>query len=84
MSETQQLEEYFSGMLKPEDSLIIEARLLIDTELREKALWQQRTYALVKEYGRKKLRMEIEKVHHRVFSEKRFHSFRQKVKLIFK
>lgn len=83
MSETQYLENYLTGALAPEDSLVMDARLLIDVDLHNKVIWQQRTYELVKTYSRKQLKMEIEKVHNKLFSEKKFSSFRQKIKAIF-
>ena len=36
MNETQQLEQYLSGTLQPEDHLLMESKLLIDSELKEK------------------------------------------------
>lgn len=83
MSETQYLENYLMGTLAPEENLVMDARLLLDADLHDKVMWQQRTYELVKTYSRKQLKMEIEKVHTKLFSEKRFSSFRQKIKAIF-
>ncbi|MES2133368.1 MAG: hypothetical protein V4506_13555 [Bacteroidota bacterium] len=83
MCEAQYLENYLTGTLSPEDSLVMDARVLLDMGLNDKIIWQQRTYELVKAYGRKQLKMEIEKVHNQLFSEKRFSSFRQKIKNIF-
>jgi hypothetical protein len=83
MNETLLLENYLSGSLSPEDELLTQARLIIDAELNEKLIWQKRTYDLLREYGRNQLKVEIEKVHTRLFTEKRFESFKEKVKRIF-
>ena len=83
MSEAQYLEHYLTGTLSHEDSLVMDARVLLDMGLNDKVIWQQRTYELVKAYGRKQLKMEIEAIHAKLFSEKRFSSFRQKIKNIF-
>ena len=84
MNEVQQIEHYLSGTMIPEDRLVMDARLLIDSRLRENVFWQQKTYMLIKNHARKNLRMEIETVHTRLFAEDRFKSFRQKIKNIFK
>ena len=83
MTEIQLLENHLCGALSPEDQVLMETRLLLDAELNEKFIWQKRTYDLLKEYGRKQLKLEIEKVHTRLFTEKRFENFREKIKHIF-
>jgi hypothetical protein len=83
MSETKLLENYLLNRLQPADKLVMDARVLLDSELRDKATWQQNTYDLVKAYGRKCLRLEIEAVHKKIFTEKRFESFRRKITRIF-
>ena len=84
MTETEQLEGYLLHTIHPEERLVIEARLLLHPGLKEKALWQQDTYALIKNYGRRELRAEIENIHKRMFAEKKFKTFRQKILFIFK
>jgi hypothetical protein len=84
MSETQQLEHYLLGLCDPEEKLLIDAQLLLHKDLREKIQWQQQTYKLVRDYGRKQLRAEIDAVHHMLFTEKKFESFRQKISSIFR
>lgn len=84
MNETQQLEAYLNGKMSPENKLIMEAQLLLNEHLKEKLLWQEKTYSLIKEHGRRQLKHELEKVHHRLFSENKFKSFRKKIESIFK
>lgn len=84
MNETQQLEAYLKGEMSAENKLVMEARLLLMSGLKEKLEWQEKTYALIKEHGRRQLKLELEKVHQRLFSEKRFESFRKKIESIFK
>jgi hypothetical protein len=84
MNETQHIELYLTGALSPEDKLVMEANLLLDSELKEKLIWQDKTYSLVREYGRRALKTEIERIQTRMFSEKRFMSFRKKIAAIFK
>lgn len=84
MNKIQQLEEYIQGKLIPEERLLMEAKLLIDSDLSDQLHWQKKTYALIKAYGRKKLKEEIEQVQKRMFSEEKFQSFRKKIQTIFK
>lgn len=81
--EIQQIETH---LLRPdhEEALVFEARLILEPALQEKLLWQQKTYALVHEYGRRKLRTEIETVHQKLFREPAHESFRKKILQIFK
>jgi hypothetical protein len=65
------------------DALVFEARLLLDTELREKMQWQQEAYRLVKVYGRDQLKQEIEAVHQKLFTEPEHLSFSQKIRRLF-
>jgi hypothetical protein len=84
MSETQQLEAYLHGTLSPGEQLLLEARLLIDTDLKEKTFWQKHTYTLINFYGRQQLKKEIEVVQKQLFTEKRFENFRKKIADVFK
>lgn len=78
VNETQHIETYLLG--GPEDeALVVEARLLIDENLREKTAWQQKTYELVTLYGRKKLKQEIAEVHQALFTSEKHSTFRKKI-----
>ena len=84
MSETEELENYLAKKQMSEDYLITEARLLINKEFHKKLYWQKQTYSLIQHFGRKKLKEEIETVHAKLFTEKKFEKFRQKISFIFK
>lgn len=84
MNDTQQIEAFLDKSLSPQDHLLMEARLLIDTGLQEKVLWQKRSHELINAYGRKQLRIDIERAQQRVFTEKAFSTFRQIIKTIFR
>jgi len=84
MSEIQELEYFLLNKLSAEDRLVMDAKFLVNQELSEKAYWQRKTYSLIQQYSRKKLKLEIEAVHKKIFAEKRFETFRQKILLIFK
>jgi len=84
MTETRDLEHYLLNNYGPEDQLLMQAKLLLSKELREKAYWQKQSYLLIRHYSRNKLKAEIEAVHNKMFSEKKFESFRKKIVSIFK
>lgn len=84
MNETQQLEAYLNGEMSPENKLLMEVHLVLNEGLKDKLRWQEKTYTLIKESGRRQLKQEIENVHQRLFSEKKFESFRKKIQSIFK
>jgi hypothetical protein len=81
--ETEQIEAGLSGTAATGDRLLFEARLLLDEELADKTLWQQRTYKMVQQYGRVQLKTEIEEVHKQLFHTSRHHGFAQKIRSLF-
>jgi hypothetical protein len=83
MRETEEIENYLNGNLRPEDRLLMEAKLLVNPELQEKSRWQQITYKLVQKFGRKQLKQEIKETEHRLFTAPEFAGFQQKIQAIF-
>lgn len=83
MSDTILIEQYLLGQLSGEERLVVEARLLIEPAFRETYAYQQTTLALVSAYGRQCLERDIEAAHRRVFSERRYRSFRATIQSIF-
>ncbi|HEY4194004.1 MAG TPA: hypothetical protein VGM63_00595 [Mucilaginibacter sp.] len=81
--ETEQIEAYLLKLSDPGDSLVFEARLLLDAELSEKVAWQKKTYSIVRIYGRDQLRKEIESVHQKLFTQPEHVSFSQKIRRLF-
>ena len=82
LTETQKIESYLFNR-HSENSPVFEAELILQPELREKVLWQQKTYSLVHEYSRRKLLTEFEVIHQKLFSDPKQESFRQKILRIF-
>lgn len=81
--ETEQIEAHLLQRSDTGEALVFEAKMLLDPELKEKVQWQQKTYSLIKLYGRDQLRQEIESVHQKLFSEHQHKSFRQKIMSLF-
>jgi hypothetical protein len=66
-----------------EDALLFDAMLIINPCLSKQIMWQKKTHAIVQQYGRKKLRAEIEEVHQKLFNKPGHQSFRQKILSLF-
>ena len=81
--ETQQIEAHLLQRSETGEALVFEAKMLFDPELKDKVLWQQKTYDLIKLYGRDQLRQEIETIHHKLFTENQHKNFRQKIMSLF-
>jgi hypothetical protein len=82
LTETEQIEAHLLQLSSPGDALVFEAKLLVDDELQEKTHWQKATYNMVKLYGRKQLKQEIDAVHQTLFSTAKHKSFSEKIKSI--
>lgn len=83
-NETLQIDLYISGKANTGDALLFEAQMILDPALGDKVLWQKKTYAIIKDYGRLQLKTEIEEVHQKLFTADEHTSFRQKIRRLFK
>ena len=81
--ETEQIEAHLLRLSEPGDALVFEARLLLEPELKDKLDWQQKTYTIVRQYGRRQLKQEIEAVHQQLFNRPEHAGFRQKIMRLF-
>lgn len=84
LAEIEQIEAHLLHQTSPGDALVFEARLLLDDELADKLHWQQAACHMVKLYGRKQLRQEIEAAHQTLFNTAKHKSFKEKIKQIFR
>ena len=83
LNDIQQAEKFLSGNLLPKDALLFKAKLLMDPLLRLNMYMQEKTYLLIRLYGRKKLKSEIECVHEKFFHDPQKTTFRQKIVQLF-
>ena len=81
--EAEQIEAYLLRRSEPGDALVFDAKILLDAELKDKVLWQQKAYQMVTLYGRDQLKQEIESVHQKLFKDEQHQSFRQKIMRLF-
>ena len=84
LNDIQHMEEFLSGNLSPEESLMMQARLLSEPALQLNMQAQKKVYAVIKAYSRKQLRTKLESVHRSIFQDPEKKEFRQKIYQLFK
>ncbi|TAF33640.1 MAG: hypothetical protein EAZ57_05210 [Cytophagales bacterium] len=83
MNETELIEHYLQGLLTPEDRLLLEAKLLLYPDLKQKIELQSLVYDIAKVYGEQALRQDIATAERKLFTESRFQNFRSLIFNIF-
>ena len=76
-------EDFLSGEMEPQDRLVFRAKLLLDPVLKMNTMLQRQAYSLIRFYGRKKLRAEIESAHQNVFADPAKAKYRQEIDRLF-
>jgi len=79
----QQTEAYLLQQINAADAALFEARLILQPDLQQDIIWQQRVYNVVKLYGRRKLKADIEAAHRQLFTAPQHKTFRQKIFSLF-
>eukprot|EP01037_Dinobryon_pediforme_P016255 gene16255-16434_t len=69
LTEIKLIDDYLFNCAAPGDAVLLDAMLLIDSELPEKISWQQQTHVVIKNYSRKMLKSEIKAVHRQLFNQ---------------
>jgi hypothetical protein len=82
-NETQQIEAHIMGTAQTGDALLFEAKLMLDNDLADKVIWQQKAYHTIQQFGRRQLKKEIELIHHNLFTQPEHSSFSQKIRRLF-
>lgn len=83
-ADTATIERFIFGEMSAAERLLFEARLLLDPSLRMAVKDQQRVYRAVRLYGRRKLKLEIEGIHRRLFSSEADFTYRENILDLFK
>ncbi len=83
LNEIKEIDDYLFQHMPAEDSLLFEAKLLLDPGLHHNVLWQKRAHQAIQLYSRNKLKAEIEEVHTKLFHTERHAGFREKILGIF-
>lgn len=77
------IEDHIEGRLDPGSHLLLKARAIIDPAFKSNMHLQKKIYELVRIYGRRKLRSDIEKVSKNLFEASRESAFKNKIIDIF-
>ncbi|TWI94351.1 hypothetical protein JN11_04742 [Mucilaginibacter frigoritolerans] len=83
LNEIKLIDEHLFGTSNTGDALLFDAMLILDNTLSEKVEWQKNTHTLIQQYGRKKLKAEIDEVHQKLFNEPPHRHFAQKIRNLF-
>ena len=83
LHEIQQTENYIFGQMSLQEHEDFRIRLLINSHLQEEVDAQTEAYALIRVYGRKKLKAELNAVHEKLFARPEKKWFRELIKNIF-
>jgi hypothetical protein len=82
-SETKLIDDFLLGNLSTSSRLLLEARLILDPLLRRRVNAQRSLYTIVRQSGRRKIRFEIEKAHHVLFTDPEKENFREQINQLF-
>lgn len=77
--EIAQIESYLNAECSAEESVLFEAKMLLNKEWNEKVLLQKKAHRLIEEYGDRQLKNELELIHQRLFRQAKYRSFKEKV-----
>ncbi len=83
LTDIRDAEMYLKGTLGSEESLVFEARLLTNAELKSNLNSQRTLYQLLTVFQRKKIKDEVLKIHSQVFGPAGNHEFQDSVLRIF-
>lgn len=81
LREVKVIDRYLNGGLPSEEQAEFQQRLILDPALRERVDEQRAAYRLIRDYGRRQLRRELESMHQRLM---RQNPFRDRIRRIFK
>jgi len=83
LNEIKLIDDHIFNQGTHEDALLFDVMLILDPGLSNQIMWQKKAHAIVQQYGRKKLKAEIEMVHQRLFTEPVNQTFREKILSLF-
>ncbi|WP_431294593.1 hypothetical protein [Pedobacter sp. P26] len=84
LNELRLIEHYLLSDGKDGESFLFEAKMILQPELKQQVYWQNKSYQMVHDYGRKQLKNEINNIHETLFNTAEHQTFRQKVMRLFR
>lgn len=83
LNNIREIEGYIDGTMDRNDAVLFEEKMRGDSLLRMNVILQEKVLAIIRMYHRKKLKMELEEVHHRIFIDPGNAAFKKSVMRIF-
>lgn len=83
LTELQLIEDFLLVNTIAEDKVLMQARQILQPDLKQSVYWQKKTYRLIETYGRAQLRREILQVDKKLFSAPAHFSFSERIKSFF-
>ena len=83
LNNLREIERYVEGIMQPVEEVLFEGRLQKNPSLRINLFLYKKVMALLRIYHRKKLKVELEEVHQRLFSDPLKVTFRERILKIF-
>jgi len=78
------IDDYLSGRMAPGDALLFEANILLNNDMVNDIRHQQSTYAVIRQYGRQKIKDEIFAVQQILATAPQHQGFMQRMANLFK
>ena len=72
LHEIEGIERYIFNTLSEPDRLLFEVKMIANPELKANMLAQHQTYSLIRLFGRKKKKEQLEAMHFRIMEDKKF------------
>ena len=82
--DTRGIERFLNNELSEEEQVLFEAQLVLNPHFKLHVALQKRIYSLIKLYGRRKMKAEIGKIHHKLFQNPEHVIFQQRIQQLFK
>ncbi|WP_442588072.1 hypothetical protein ACSBL2_18675 [Pedobacter sp. AW31-3R] len=84
MNNIKAIDDYLFGRLAPDDALLFQAKVLLNSDLMEDVQYQQETYAMIRKYSRQQIRAEIMAVQDTLTTQPQYQGFMQRMANFFK
>ncbi|WP_018614707.1 hypothetical protein [Segetibacter koreensis] len=83
-NDTRHIERYLNNELSKEEKILFEARLVLEPHFKLNVGLLKQIRSLIKLYGRKNMKVEIGKIHHKLFQNPEHVIFQKRIQQLFK
>jgi hypothetical protein len=77
------IDDYILGSMVPGDALVFQAKMLLNSDLKDDVQHQQNTYSIIRQYSRRSIKEEIMAVQQTLTSAPQYRGFMQRIKNLF-